>query len=179
MATFLQTAVLAAPKRVLEVQVNSAGDRINAPPVNEQSTALSWLFAYALQGEFSSAMAGCGVTTGEDEMQLLAALQEGLDDPLTTGRNAAAREVFRWFVSEVANASGQDLPMPAPFNLLRSSMQADRYAEFMLMGHIDPARLDVLACKAQRRLRGVDDPVEHIIGPVSYTHLTLPTILRV
>ncbi|MDF1671584.1 MAG: hypothetical protein P1U83_18460 [Roseovarius sp.] len=163
MANLLQTAVLSAPNRALEVQINSAGDRMNAPPVDEKTTALSWLFEYALQGEFSNAMAGCGETTGEDEMQLLAALQEGLDNPRTTGRNAVALEVFRWFVSEIADATDLDLPMPGPFALMRSSMQADRYAEFMLMGHIDPARLNVLACKAQRRLRGMVDPVEHVI----------------
>lgn len=157
MAGMFRSAVLAGPQRALEVQVNSAGDRIAPPPLAEGTTALSWLFAYALQGESSSTMAGCGQTTGDDERQLLTALQDGLDHPIWT-----SYWILEWFGDKLDRAN-LGLPLPEPFLLLKSSLQADRYAEFMLLGHLDPARLDVVACKAHRRLRGLEDPVALVI----------------
>lgn len=157
MARMFRAAVLAAPNRALEVQVNSAGDRIAPPSVDQGATALSWLFAYALQGESSGAMAGCGQTTGEDERQILSAIQEGLDHPIAT-----SYEILEWFGDKL-EAALQGRPLPEPFPLMQSSLQADRYAEFLLLGHLDPARLDVIACKAHRQLRGLEDPIALVI----------------
>ena len=160
-AKLLQNAVSAAPGGELQIIVNSKGTRQLLPKTSEQKSGLSWLFSYALQSEGHSRLAGCGLTANKPANDLLTQYFQLLDTAnethlATVGLIGLVDGGFgyRLFAADISLRIA---------HLLLTSIEADRYSEFLALGHFDPTRVDIAKCKGIRLLRGETDPIAHVI----------------
>ena len=168
MARLLFEAAVQAEDQRLMVPVNSAGDRMALPDPAVYASGLGWLLAYAYQSEGHAGLAGCQPETvqllprkGEGHTQVLANyldLLSTIHEGRLTFVAAAAYYTGGAAIKLYANAVALEA-LKATWNTLRN----DSYSAFLLLGNLDPARVQIARCKGLRMLRGPLDPIGLIV----------------
>ena len=149
-----------AGSRVL--QVSSDGRLRSLPDEARFPTPLGWLYRAMLDEEGQSALAGCrfrpvyhagGTVEGPWALytQLVDILEEQRPNSALGSIRDATRDVVgrTWWLPEALQLLIEALPLAA-----LAVTDAATYAEFAIMGDIDPAAVEVAACNAHRLFSG-------------------------
>lgn len=160
-AELLQTAISAAPKSELQMIINSKGDRLPLPSTSNHKSGLSWLYSYALQSESQAGLADCKIIPSKPEEELLNKYLELLKTA-NESRLVGAAALGHFFGGFGYSIYPADISRKIA-QLLLTSVDVDRYSEFLALGHLDPTRVDLARCKGIRFLRGKKDPIAHVI----------------
>ena len=149
------------------LQVSSDGRRRPLPDVKQFPTPLGWLYRAMLDEAGQSDLAGCrfrpdhhagagqGRETGPWHLysELIRILEKQRPNRASGSIRDEAREAVSpiWRIPEAVERLNEAI-RPAPGITIAATTAI--YAEFALMGDIDPAAVDIAACSARRLLAG-------------------------